>query len=222
MKKISVFLLVFVLLSSAFLPMAIHARDGGEDNSTSNTLETQKEELNQKIQDRKNQLEQLKAERKTAVEDAKDKAVAAKCSEVEKRVDTLINTSNTVHQKQVQRYTQIKANLVNAMQRLNDLGIDTSELESKLETLGTMILDYNDLESQFEDALNTSTTLVCGNSEGEYKNAIQQSKDLIQELKDKSKEIAQYWRDEIKPILEQYKEEVKSFTPASFVRTHQQ
>jgi hypothetical protein len=210
----SKFLKVLVLSSISFslvvAPVFANATMMMEETEQSATVSTNsgnseklsnlKDKIRENKQKRLDELTKLKKERKTAAEARLEESKQLICERITTNVDNIIANFERVHQNQVMRYNSIKQSLVNANERLTDLGYDTTQLQSKFATLDQYILEYDALQKTLQDLVNKVAVEGCS-AEGSYKTAIQNVNNALKDMRVQADKIFSYYRDEIKPLL---------------------
>jgi uncharacterized pyridoxal phosphate-containing UPF0001 family protein len=183
-KKVSS---IFILALIAFLPaVSVNALAVNATDQTST--------IQQKVQTREEKIAELK-----------DLNIAKKCEIIKTNVDRLISNYNSKHENQVQKYKEIAGKISNTLDILKNKGIDVSNLQAKLNELNSKIVEFSNLRTEFQNKLNETKTLSCGDSQGAYKTAVQSARDTLKQMKSKAIEIRDFVKNDIRNEIKNIK-----------------
>jgi hypothetical protein len=149
-------------------------------------------------------------DRQEKIQNLKNAAKEKRCTIITQNITRLIERYNTTHTHQIDRYNKIKENLRKAVTRLNELGYDTSKVAQSLEVLNQMIVDYDSIHTKFEAALNSTSGLACGESNGVYVNKVKEAQDYLKQMRAKAKEIENYYKENVRSEIQNLKSQKPS------------
>ena len=161
-------------------------------------FEQAKSDRQQQLQDRKAEMEAKKDEM-VANRDAKQ---AERCENVSDRVDAKIAKFEENKDGHVNRYNNLQDKLAEIVSKLKDKDFDTSKLEDDIDTLDGMVREYADLYTDFIDYLVDSKGLVCGESDGAYKDILANARAKLQEARAKRSAIREFYRTVIRQDIQ--------------------
>lgn len=184
-------------------------------------LRIEKQERLQKLKEEKQQkLEQLEAqreERKMERENAMEEKVAQRCEVVIQRVqDRIANfeENNTAHEEQ---YNTLITRLTEIADKMDEKGLDTTDLRVDVSTLEVMVAEYITTYSDFLAQLNTSLTYDCGESEGAFVDALEGARDTLEVARTLRKEIREFYTQEIRSDIKDLRMQATNLTSEEVV-----
>lgn len=127
--------------------------------------------------------------------------VANRCTIVTQRVDLITSRYEQNKNRHVERYQNIYQKVTELVTRLENEGYDVEDLKASLGELNQKVREFAYEYNQVIKELNDSKNHVCGNNEGEYKQAITRARNNLLKAREKALEIRIMINDEIKPEL---------------------
>lgn len=147
------------------------------------------------------------------VSSPKEKAQArleTRCQNLENRINGRIDAYDANYNGQVQKYTNIKQNVTKAMTRLTELGYNTSKVNDDLKQLDALLKEWNTLRNQFIAALQNTQDFVCGESEGAFKNAVDNASADAKLMRAKAEEIKNFVKNTLRSDLQELRKQKNS------------
>lgn len=140
---------------------------------------------------------------------ATDSAVLAeKCTKITSKIDAKINryNSNADHPRLLKLQTRLSALIT----KLKTGGYDTATLEADLATLKTKTDSCKTAYGQFIAKLGATKNFACGQSQGQFKAALEAGKTQMKSAQTSCKNARSFINTVIKPDLKALKEKVKA------------
>jgi hypothetical protein len=192
--KISYLLSMSILGVYLCLPVTVFAEQGDSREFTKDRperIETRMDEREEKKEVREETRDQKR-------EEVKEQRMEKRCEVVGTLVDKRINIFEQNKGSHVENYNKLKTRLSEIATKLKDKGFDTTELVADLTTFDLMVKEYAAKYMSFIDTLKSSKEVVCGESEGAYKNKLEESKGMLKELKQMRENIREFYLNEIR------------------------
>lgn len=163
------------------------------------------EEYKEQLRERKDIITQKQTDRQEKME----LRIHDRCDLIEERVQAKISRFEQHKDDHVARYQRVKAKLEEILSKLEDKGYDVSELKNDLETLDELIREYAQLYVDFIASLGATQDYACGESDGDFREALARSHELLKQLRDKRREIREFYRDEIREDIKKLREQAR-------------
>lgn len=206
MRRFSV-LIIALLLITSLQPSLIFAGANSESSATTS---------NDQISERELRRTQFAEQRKLSVRERQEKVNALKeltveqlCAQVSSNLDARIDYYEVNHLENVQLYESLAQNISDTLIKLTALGLDVKELQAKLQTVNQMVIDLDDLHQETQTKLQEAKQLACGESNGEFASKINESQDLLQQMRTQVKKIRTYLNDEFSMKFKSLRESIK-------------
>lgn len=133
-----------------------------------------------------------------------------RCENVTSRIDNRIERYNENKNRHVENYNRIKDRITETVNNLEQKDYDVSELKNDLQTLDSKIKEFAQNYTTFVGTLGQSKSLACGESEGAFKDKVEESRGQLRYSREQAKEIRDYIQNVIRPDLEDLKEQIKA------------
>jgi methionine synthase II (cobalamin-independent) len=133
-----------------------------------------------------------------------------RCEVVTSRVDIITTRYNQNKERHISRYQKIATTVQNLIAKLEDKGIDTSELKKDLATFVNMKSEFVRSYVDFIENLETSKTHACGNSQGQFANEITNARRNLLSTREKSLEIKLFIINELRPDIESIRDQINN------------
>lgn len=135
-------------------------------------------------------------------------ALAEKCSKITASIDAKINkyNSNADHP----RLSKLQTRLSEIITKIKAKGYDTSKLEADLATLKTKTETCKTAYGQFIAKLGATKNFACGQSQGQFRAALQASKAQMESAQAACKDARSFINTVIKPDLKALREKMKA------------
>ena len=187
--------LIFSLLLLLSLTFAIGHQAYAEENNTSGVFEKFKSSFRnkQELREQKQNVETRRLE----VQEKKEQRILNLCEMLGDRVQNKISMFEKHKDDHVANYQKAKEKLQSIVSDLEAKGYDVTELKEDLANFDVMIKEYAQLYVNFIDSLKNTQGYACGESDGDYKEALGRAHQLLRQIQDKRKELRFYYRDEI-------------------------
>ncbi len=125
-----------------------------------------------------------------------------RCEIVSLNIDNRINRYNTNKQRHVERYTEIKNKIAETLTKLETQGIDVTGLREDLKMLDSMIIEFAQTYTKVIEQLEFAKTYACGDSEGQFREAVQAAQQNLISARNKAADIITFIRTTIKTDLQ--------------------
>lgn len=127
------------------------------------------------------------------------------CERVEARIDWHINRYNEHKDSFMARVNEIIEKLKALNQKYKDLGCDTSKLVEDYEQMGKLSQTWANDYTAFIGFLNEAKTLVCGGSQGAYKDKVEQARNQLKACRQEAANIKSFYQNTIRPDFQAFK-----------------
>lgn len=188
-----------LILLTPLLVLPVFAQNFGNSVIDTDNIKKNIENRQDKVEDRQNAVQQNREERKEQI-----------CENIQNRISNKLGRFESNKSSHVEKYNELKQKLEEIVASLKDKGFDTSELEAHLAEFDQMIKDYAQSYVTFIEELENSQENVCGQSEGAFKQNMEQSRSYFKIVVEKRREIRKYYaeviREDIKNIRAQARE----------------
>lgn len=202
LKTISIFLLAFLI----FAPGVVSAEEAtttSESQTTSSASSTTRTEL-EKIR------RMSAAERMQKAAELRSKATQEKCTALTTNIDRRLTYYDENYENQVNVFQNLRTRVNLALTRLDNLGLDVTELRADYTALGVMIVDFNQIRNDLIAKLQGSKNYACGQGDGMFRSAMQEAETLVTQLRGKSREIKTFVQNDLKESLQAVKQQASS------------
>jgi hypothetical protein len=187
---------LFLALSSVVMAMTQEERDA------------QRAEI-QAVRDERDQIrEELKETRKELVEErnefrdkVRNEMKEKICERWQNRIRTRLNRYENKKQQHKQIFESLLERLDKMSAKLDDAGLDTSDLEEYISVLEGKVSDLMQVHDDFLGELNLADDQTCGESEGEFKKQLGEARNMIPEVRSALDDVRDYYRDTVRPEL---------------------
>lgn len=136
------------------------------------------------------------------VQARKDKYIENRCERVTFNIDNRIERYNSNWKRHTERYLKIKNSVINFINKVEGKGYEVGELRSVLNDLDSQIQSAANTYSTVIEQLNEAKTFACGNSEGQFKAAVETANDYLQDFRAQVRDIGDFVREEVRPAIE--------------------
>jgi len=173
-----------------------------EDREENEKLREQQKEENEKL-------------RETKKEEIKATNLEKRCEKVGELVTKRIEIFEKTKTNHAENYDKLSTRLADIVAKLTAKGFDTTKLTTDISTLNTMVSEYKAKYALFVTELKATQTLVCtAEAPVSYKEKLDQSKEMLQELRTMREEIRNFYltviREDIKVIRQQAEEKIET------------
>lgn len=128
--------------------------------------------------------------------------VANRCERVTERINNRIGQYDENKQKHINRYEALSDKVTALVARLDEKGYDTAKIKTDLQTLDGMIREFAGTYTSFINKLKDAKTYACGNSEGQFREAVEEALELLRDSRQQAKDIADFLKTTIKQDLQ--------------------
>lgn len=207
-KKTIAYVFVFLILSptSALALTESNTQDSLGNSATQPTQAVTTQDAQEKFKDR---MEEAKAKQEERQAQRKE-AWAQRCDNIEERIEFRLERYKANKQTHIDRYNQIKELVQNVISRFKQTGLDTSTLESMIATHDQMVRDWATEYDEFITLLSKSQDYVCGESEGAFKEKLQESREKLLSARKLRLAAREYFYSTVRVELSRLREELKS------------
>lgn len=201
--KISYLLSISILGVYLCLPATVFAEQDDSRESTKDRPERIETRMNER-EEKKEVREETRDQKR---EEAQEQRMEKRCEVVGTLVDKRISIFEQNKGNHVENYNKLKTRLSGIATKLNDKGFDTTELVADLATFDSMVKEYAAKYMSFIETLKSSKEVVCGESDGAYKNKLEESKSMLKELKQMRAHIREFYLNEIRADIKVLREQ---------------
>lgn len=157
-------------------------------------------------------LERIKEEGRGLLEQNKEQ----RCEQIASRIDSKVTAFNANKDAKEQVYANIKERINTIVTKFKEKGYDTSVLEGDLVILNEKITKYWTDRQAVITKLEEAKTFVCGESDGAFKQKIQEAKELMKVVLADAKDIRSFITTVIREDIGQIKAQKRdSKTPTT-------
>lgn len=210
MNKKTMTIFVFALVTFPF-SMAL-----AETNTTiKENIQQKRQEIKQErieIKENIKETKSLVAQKRLEFQDRKEKMSEEKCKNIETKIATRTNRYENNKAMTEKVYTNMQARMKRLLTKLKSSGADTSKFETDLKTLDEKITKLRTDYSSFIATLTQTKEFVCGKSEGEFKNKLEEARKVPETIKQDREDIKNFFQNTIKADLEEIKNKLSSDT----------
>lgn len=194
-NKIKALIPVFVLMAVTLPSFAIEG----------NSQEITREEKQKLIEEHKEELRSQKTgeieERKMQAQEKKTDMVSNRCDMANRRVEEKLGkyAENKNHAETVYKNLQVRLDVL--ITKAQEAGYDTEALEASLvglqERIDVVVLAHE----EYTQALTQTREWACGESDGQYANALQSARGQLSEVRAAMVEVKEYFKNEVQPLI---------------------
>lgn len=127
------------------------------------------------------------------------------CEQVGTRIDFHLERYEERKDDFVQRVERSIVKLKEINSRLKARGCDTTKLEADYQNLGSQLSVWVNDYNTFINLLNESKTLACGESQGAYRDKVNQARNQLRTVREKGIEMRNFYSGTIRPDVEALK-----------------
>ncbi|EKE20139.1 MAG: hypothetical protein ACD_8C00050G0002 [uncultured bacterium] len=196
-KKIA----LFSAIAIATIPFA-PAFAVGEQMTQTKAQETKEE----RIKNRTLAIEEKQEARSAKAlqfQDRKEKMEEAKCKNLENKIANRVKRYENNGNMLSTVYGNMQTRLARLLERLNTAKADTAKLTADLAILDGKIAKLKTDHATFMTTLKDSQSFVCGSSEGEFKNKLEEARKVPEIIKQDRQDIKDFFQTTIKADLKE-------------------
>ena len=124
-----------------------------------------------------------------------------RCDVIENRIAVQVARYENNAQKHTARYERMIARLNALVARLQADDVDTTELEAAIAVLDEKIQLFAHNAASYIESLRATQDFACGESEGDFREALAESRSLLQILRENAVDIRTYWQETLRPLI---------------------
>lgn len=158
----------------------------------------------------KEKMEEKRLEVKENLQEKRELIVETRCELVEKKLSTRINNFEVRKDDHIKRYENVIDRLTKLSAKLKENGYDTTDLDQHLEEFAVKIKTYQTDKLAFINKLKEAQQYVCGDSDGKYKQLLEEAKVLQETVMKDMREIKDYFENVIKEDIRKIKAQKKT------------
>lgn len=162
-------------------------------------------ENRENIRDARVEAKETIAPLREAAKEQRKENVAERCTKVTENIDKRIAKFESDHNGRVKVFMTIKERVQERITKLKARGVDVTTLEANLVTLQTKIDKLSADHVAYMEKLKATKAFVCGQSQGEFKAALEAARDAQKVVFADAKDIIAFIKDTLKPNLEALK-----------------
>ncbi|MFW5702385.1 MAG: hypothetical protein ACOCXP_00260 [Candidatus Dojkabacteria bacterium] len=198
---IAVVFFLGLILTTTMLSVSAESEPTGQTESTesvvtseSETVEQIQEERQQRIQETQQQAAERQEQRAENLE--------ARCEITTGRINNVTARYSENRLRYTNRYERLITRLENLNNYLNEQGIDSGELTSQIERLKELQVEFDSEIGAAIAHLEDSKQFACGQSEGAFRNELQNARQDLLQGRSSAVEINQYFQNTVVPQLQ--------------------
>jgi hypothetical protein len=129
----------------------------------------------------------------------KAELVKTRCQTITERVDLKVTRYTDNRTEHVQLYKNLVTRITNLLTKAADSGYDTTKLKADLTVLNDKIKNFDKVHADYITKLGATKSFACGNSEGEFLQALKEAKDSLLTVREAVLDIKAFFQNTIKP-----------------------
>ncbi|OGC49385.1 hypothetical protein A2W32_04295 [candidate division WWE3 bacterium RBG_16_37_10] len=133
--------------------------------------------------------------------------IAKRCEIITNNIDNRINAYNNKKNAHIKRYDNLKNLIPKIIKNLEEKGYDVTQLKSALSEFDAKIIKYTADYKAFIDALKNTQNFACGESEGDFLNALEDAKTALQTVMLDTRDIHYYYQNVFKKLISDLREQ---------------
>lgn len=139
-------------------------------------------------------LNNLSPEKKRLEQEFKERFTEERCVQIQGRINEKILSFDTVDEKYMSVYTNLVNRNNKFIDRFKVSGLNTDTIKSHLAELQIKIDKFKDDFANYKAKLNGLKSITCGHSEGEFRGALLEAKELLKTAHSDAVDIRTYAR----------------------------
>lgn len=205
--RIKTFLIPISLISLLILP--VYYANAQENGNSANEGTTYP---------RQDLIEQMQKDREEGAQKAKERAdglkaeiqqrVEERCEDVELRVAERIERFIDNKDMHVENYNAVIEKLNEISAKAGEMGLDTTELDAAIGEFQSLVENYAAEYVSFIDMLSEAQSLVCGESEGEYRDMLRLSRNQLLTAREARIATRSYYAEEVRGAIQDLRDQV--------------
>ncbi|MEK7595210.1 MAG: hypothetical protein AAB443_01260 [Patescibacteria group bacterium] len=211
--------LITVTITIVMFPGASYAKEGSDAQDSTESTKPAPPSWKEKLKNfldlrkqKKDEYQQNKENFKQEKKELKEQFVENKCDVATKRIDTKINAFDQNKARHIERYNLLKDKIKNFIDRAKAKGLNTSKLEADLATLDEKIKKFATDYANYIKELRDTKAFACGNSEGQFKQALSEAREAMKKVHEDAKDIRHFYTQTIKEDLKALRQQLKNTT----------
>lgn len=132
----------------------------------------------------------------------------AKCDAVSKKVNLVTSRYDANKLKYMNAFENIARNMENVINRLQENGYDTAELERNMEQVRKMIQNTNQYYANFQKGLDNSKQFVCGNGSGDYAREMTQAREQLRLTRQEMLQLRQFIQETVVENINEIRDQI--------------
>lgn len=201
-----------VIVSFVVLGASVKGVLAVNENSSGNMLFKKSEAITSRSNEKtgtneNNQSGEPFSDLKDKVKQQRDAWIARKCELLTTSIDSRVTKFDENKNTHIEKYQRIKTSLQAIITKLEAKGYDVSELKEDLQTLDNKIKNFASDFAAFIEKLKATKSYACGESDGDFANALESAKSEIDTVRKDAEDIREFYRTVIRPDVEALKEQ---------------
>lgn len=173
-------------------------------------LKANANEVQEKVQERVEEKTQLMQEKRENLIEKKEETVARVCEKTETRIAEKISSYEENRDYHMEQYDTLMNQLYDIADSMDFLGLETADFRTSISELNVKVLEYIALYDDLISQLKLSQEYACGESEGSFKEAVQQAIVIHKELVSKRQEIREFYSTDVRSAIKDLREQAKN------------
>ncbi len=133
-----------------------------------------------------------------------------RCGLIESRIELSISRYENNYERHLANYNKMKDKLNEIIAKISDKGYDTSDLENDVSYLDAEINQFRNNYSDYIGKLRNTGDYACGQSEGQFATALEESRQSLMTVRQDSLDIRLYYQQTVRPHIQALREQIQS------------
>ena len=153
-------------------------------------------------------LDKLKAEKEELKNKFKEKFTEEKCNRVQARIENRNGFFKGTYEKHTAVYVNLVDRINKFITRADAAKLDTTKIKADLATLQDKIEKFKDDYAAYKAKFDETKNYTCGHSEGDFKAALLDARELLKTVHADAADIRKYVRETILPDIKNLKNQM--------------
>jgi len=163
----------------------------------------------QQMRDNTEAVREVQKEVQENVQDRVRERTQEICDQLGKRITKRVDLFESNKTHHIERYDLLKSKLQEVVTKLKAKGFDTGELESNLLELDRLIKTYVQEYTKFIDILKGALASTCGESQGTFKEGLQNARAQLREARTARRAIWEFYKNTIREDIKNLRQQAE-------------
>ncbi len=134
----------------------------------------------------------------------------SRCNLVNGKIDNLLSGYEERKERHIQRYNGIQQNVAELITKLQEEGIDTTNLENDLAQLQVLIEEFRTYIESSMERLRAARTQTCGDDQSQFRAEVEAARGELLKAREVALEIRTFVFDVLRPDIQTIRDQIKS------------